>query len=43
MLTRVLPILDIVVSSEGTFPLVRRMVEGAPHPGRRTKKKNGMG
>ncbi|KAI9489132.1 hypothetical protein BDB00DRAFT_844825 [Zychaea mexicana] len=33
---------NIVVSSEGVFMLVRRMVEGAPHPGRK-KKKRGMG
>ncbi|KAI9314273.1 hypothetical protein BX666DRAFT_1814133, partial [Dichotomocladium elegans] len=33
---------NIVVSSEGIFVLVRRMVEGAPHPGRK-KKKRGMG
>ncbi|KAG2225037.1 hypothetical protein INT45_003237 [Circinella minor] len=32
---------NIVVSSEGVFVLVRRMVEGAPHPGRK-KKKRGM-
>jgi hypothetical protein len=32
----------IVVSSEGAFVLERRIVEGAPHPGRR-KKKRGLG
>jgi hypothetical protein len=31
--------IDIVVSSEGAFPLIRRIVEGAPHPGRRKKKR----
>ena len=30
--------IDIVVSSEGVFVLVRRIVEGAAHPGRRKKK-----
>ncbi|KAI8089978.1 uncharacterized protein BX664DRAFT_334362 [Halteromyces radiatus] len=30
---------NIVVSSEGAFPLIRRIVEGAPHPGRRKKKR----
>ncbi|KAI8888993.1 hypothetical protein K501DRAFT_171853 [Backusella circina FSU 941] len=30
-----------VVSPEGTFILQRRVVEGAPHPGRR-KKKSGL-
>ncbi|KAI8149995.1 hypothetical protein BJV82DRAFT_504258 [Fennellomyces sp. T-0311] len=29
---------NIVVSSEGVFVLVRRIVEGAAHPGRRKKK-----
>ncbi|KAI8063633.1 hypothetical protein BC940DRAFT_243194 [Gongronella butleri] len=28
----------VVVSSEGAYPLVRRIVEGAPHPGRRKRK-----
>ncbi|GAA5810504.1 hypothetical protein MFLAVUS_003926 [Mucor flavus] len=32
----------IVVSSEGAFVLERKIVEGAPHPGRR-KKKRGLG
>ncbi|KAI7900754.1 uncharacterized protein BX663DRAFT_516404 [Cokeromyces recurvatus] len=31
---------NVVVSSESAFPLVRRIVDGAPHPGRRKKKKN---
>ncbi|KAI8368755.1 hypothetical protein BD560DRAFT_398609 [Blakeslea trispora] len=31
-----------IVSSEGPFVLERKMVEGAPHPGRR-KKKHGLG
>lgn len=35
-------LLDVVISSDGTFVLVRRIVEGAAHPGRR-KKKGGMG
>lgn len=30
---------DVVVSSEGAFVLVRRIVEGAPHPGRKKKKR----
>ncbi|CAO3632548.1 unnamed protein product [Mucor fragilis] len=30
---------NVVVSSEGAFVLIRRIVEGAPHPGRRKKKK----
>ncbi|CAO3578898.1 unnamed protein product [Absidia cylindrospora] len=30
---------NIVLSSEGAFPLIRRIVEGAPHPGRRKKKR----
>ncbi|CEP15837.1 hypothetical protein [Parasitella parasitica] len=29
----------IVISSEGAFVLERKMVEGAPHPGRRKKKR----
>ncbi|KAI8643305.1 hypothetical protein BD408DRAFT_415024 [Parasitella parasitica] len=29
----------IVISSEGSFVLERKMVEGAPHPGRRKKKR----
>ncbi|KAF7723944.1 hypothetical protein EC973_001517 [Apophysomyces ossiformis] len=33
---------NIVVSSDEWFVLVRRIVEGAPHPGRR-KKKRGQG
>lgn len=33
---------DVVISSEGTFVLARRIVDGAAHPGRR-KKKGGMG
>lgn len=33
-----LGLIDIVVSSEGVFVLVRRIVEGAAHPGRRKKK-----
>lgn len=33
-----LDLIDIVVSSEGVFVLVRRIVEGAAHPGRRKKK-----
>ncbi|KAI8883792.1 hypothetical protein K501DRAFT_183791 [Backusella circina FSU 941] len=32
---------SIVVSSEGAYVLERKIVEGAPHPGRR-KKKRGM-
>ncbi|KAI9477722.1 MAG: hypothetical protein EXX96DRAFT_567921 [Benjaminiella poitrasii] len=32
----------VVVSSEGAFVLERKIVEGAPHPGRR-KKKRGLG
>ncbi|KAG2199075.1 uncharacterized protein EV154DRAFT_512206 [Mucor mucedo] len=32
----------IVVSSEGAYVLERKIVEGAPHPGRR-KKKRGLG
>lgn len=35
-------IIGIVVSSEGAFVLERKIVEGAPHPGRR-KKKRGLG
>jgi hypothetical protein len=35
-------LVDVVISSDGTFVLVRRIVEGAAHPGRR-KKKGGMG
>ncbi|KAI8365361.1 uncharacterized protein BYT42DRAFT_589650 [Radiomyces spectabilis] len=30
---------NMVISSEGVFVLVRRIVEGAPHPGRRKKKR----
>ncbi|CEG63829.1 hypothetical protein RMATCC62417_00910 [Rhizopus microsporus] len=30
----------VLVSSEGAFPLVRRIVDGAPHPGRRRKKRS---
>lgn len=30
---------NVVISSEGAFVLVRRIVDGAPHPGRRKKKK----
>ncbi|KAG2180213.1 hypothetical protein INT43_004002 [Umbelopsis isabellina] len=33
---------NVVLSTEGTFVLVRRIVDGAAHPGRR-KKKGGMG
>lgn len=29
----------VVVSSDGAFVLVRRIVEGAPHPGRKKKAK----
>ncbi|OBZ84640.1 hypothetical protein A0J61_07314 [Choanephora cucurbitarum] len=32
----------MIVSSEGPFVLERKIVEGAPHPGRR-KKKHGLG
>ncbi|KAI9351920.1 hypothetical protein BD770DRAFT_393618 [Pilaira anomala] len=31
---------NLVVSSDGAFVLVRRIVEGAPHPGRRKKKRS---
>ncbi|ORX45545.1 hypothetical protein DM01DRAFT_1340054 [Hesseltinella vesiculosa] len=31
---------NVVVSSEGAYPLIRRIVEGAPHPGRRKKKQS---
>lgn len=34
--------LGVVVSTEGAFVLERKIVEGAPHPGRR-KKKRGLG
>ncbi|KAI8078036.1 uncharacterized protein B0P05DRAFT_543871 [Gilbertella persicaria] len=30
---------NVVISSEGAFVLVRKIVDGAPHPGRRKKKK----
>ncbi|EIE87929.1 hypothetical protein RO3G_12640 [Rhizopus delemar RA 99-880] len=30
---------EVLVSSEGAFPLVRRIVDGAPHPGRKKKKR----
>ncbi|KAI8062018.1 hypothetical protein BDF21DRAFT_347647 [Thamnidium elegans] len=30
---------NVVVSSDGAFVLVRRIVEGAPHPGRKKKAK----
>ncbi|CAO3595714.1 unnamed protein product [Absidia cylindrospora] len=30
---------NLVLSSEGAFPLARRLVGGAPHPGRRKKKR----
>ncbi|KAI8356721.1 hypothetical protein EDC96DRAFT_515268 [Choanephora cucurbitarum] len=29
---------NVVISSEGAFALQRRIVDGAPHPGRRKKK-----
>ncbi|KAG1471299.1 hypothetical protein G6F56_002204 [Rhizopus delemar] len=29
----------LLVSSEGAYPLVRKVVEGAPHPGRKKKKR----
>jgi hypothetical protein len=38
----ILWLVDVVLSTEGTFVLVRRIVDGAAHPGRR-KKKGGMG
>ncbi|PHZ16735.1 uncharacterized protein RHIMIDRAFT_247220 [Rhizopus microsporus ATCC 52813] len=31
---------EVLVSSEGAFPLVRRIVDGAPHPGRKRKKRS---
>ncbi|KAG0745983.1 hypothetical protein G6F57_008843 [Rhizopus arrhizus] len=31
--------IEVLVSSEGAFPLVRRIVDGAPHPGRKKKKR----
>lgn len=37
-----LTLLGVVVSTEGAFVLERKIVEGAPHPGRR-KKKRGLG